>query len=64
MKYGPETCKYGTQSKLRGPGTETNEVRYTRGTQSNAPMKKTNPKQTLGRSQTMENWPKMMAQQA
>ena len=43
IKDGPETCKYVTQCMLDGPGTETSEVRYTRGTQSNAQMAKLTP---------------------
>ena len=43
IKDGPETCKYVTQCKLGGSGTETSEVRYTRGTQSDAQMEKPTP---------------------
>ena len=40
MYNGPESCKYVTQCMLDGPNTETSEVRYTIGTQSNARMEK------------------------
>ena len=43
MQDGPESCKYVTQCMLDGPNTETSEVRYTRGTQSNAQMEKPTP---------------------
>ena len=38
MQDGPKTCKHLPQCKLEGPNTETSEVHYTRGTQSNAQM--------------------------
>ena len=48
MQDGPESCKHLTQCMLDGPDTETSEVHYTRGTQSNAQMAKptqTDPRQ-------------------
>ena len=44
MQDGPESCKYVTQCMLDGPNTETSEVCFTRGTQSNAQMEKPAPK--------------------
>ena len=38
MQDGPESCKHFTQCMLDGLNTETREVCYTRGTQSNAQM--------------------------
>ena len=38
MRDGLESCKHLTQCMLDGPGTETSEVHYTRGTHSNAQM--------------------------
>ena len=43
MQDDPESCKYVTQCMLDGPNTETSEVHYTRGTQSNAQMAKPPP---------------------
>ena len=43
MHNGPESCKHFTRFMLDGPNTETSEVRYTRGTQSNAQMEKPTP---------------------
>lgn len=40
MHNGPESCKHFTQCMLDGPNTETSEVRYTRGMQSDAQMTK------------------------
>ena len=54
-KDGPETCIYVTHCKLGGPGTETSEVRYTRGTQSNAPVAKPIPNRPWAGLKQWEN---------
>ena len=43
MQDGPESCKHLTQCMLDGPNTETNEVNYTIGMQSDPQMMKPTP---------------------
>ena len=43
MQDGPESCKHLTQCMLGGPNTETSEVDYTIGMQSNTQMAKPAP---------------------
>ena len=55
MQNGPESCKHLTQCMLDGLDTETSEVHYTRGTQSNAQMTQPAPKSPYAGPRKWEN---------